>query len=69
VPGEIETELFGINDVGEVVGYYSDEMGDANGFAATAVPELSTWAMVLVGFAGLSFAGYRRTRKATSITA
>ncbi len=27
---------------------------------ATAVPEASTWAMMLVGFAGLGFAGYRR---------
>ena len=25
-----------------------------------AVPQLSTWAMMLVGFAGLAFAGYRR---------
>jgi PEP-CTERM motif len=28
-----------------------------------AVPEPSTWAMMLVGFAGLGFAGYRSTRK------
>ena len=28
----------------------------------TAVPELSTWAMMLAGFAGLGFAGYRRTK-------
>jgi PEP-CTERM motif len=27
------------------------------------VPEPSTWAMMLVGFAGLGFAGYRRTRE------
>jgi PEP-CTERM motif len=27
-----------------------------------SVPEPSTWAMTLVGFAGLAFAGYRRTR-------
>jgi PEP-CTERM motif len=27
------------------------------------VPEPSTWAMMLLGFAGLSFAGYRRARK------
>ena len=27
-----------------------------------AVPETSTWTMMLVGFAGLGFAGYRRTR-------
>ena len=29
-----------------------------------AVPEASTWAMMLAGFAGLSFLGYRRTIKA-----
>ena len=28
-----------------------------------AVPELSTWAMMLIGFAGLGFMGYRRARK------
>jgi hypothetical protein len=28
----------------------------------TAVPELSTYAMTLLGFAGLGFAGYRRSR-------
>jgi hypothetical protein len=30
-----------------------------------AVPEPSTWAMMLVGFAGLGFAGYRASRKTT----
>jgi hypothetical protein len=29
-----------------------------------AVPEPSTWAMLLMGFAGLGFVGYRRTRRA-----
>jgi hypothetical protein len=29
---------------------------------APAIPEPSTWAMMLVGFAGLGYAGYRRTR-------
>ena len=39
------------------------------GFApASGVPELSTWAMMLLGFAGLGFAGYRRTQKAPLIT-
>lgn len=28
---------------------------------APPVPELSTWAMLLIGFAGLAFAGYRRS--------
>lgn len=38
-------------------------------FAATsgsAVPEPSTWAMMLVGFAGLAYAGYRTSRKGAS---
>jgi PEP-CTERM motif len=29
----------------------------------SSVPEPSTWAMMVLGFAGLGFAGYRRTRK------
>jgi hypothetical protein len=33
------------------------------------VPEPSTWAMMLLGFAGLSFAGYRTTRKAAPVAA
>ena len=32
-----------------------------------AVPETSTWAMMLVGFAGLGFAGYRRAREPRAI--
>jgi hypothetical protein len=30
---------------------------------AAAVPEASTWAMMLFGFAGLGFMAYRRSRK------
>jgi unsaturated chondroitin disaccharide hydrolase len=32
------------------------------------VPEPSTWAMMLLGFAGLGFAGYRRARAGRSLT-
>jgi hypothetical protein len=32
-------------------------------FPATPIPEPSTWAMMLMGFAGLGYAGYRQTRK------
>jgi PEP-CTERM motif len=28
----------------------------------STVPEASTWAMMLAGFAGLGFAGYRKAR-------
>jgi PEP-CTERM motif len=34
-----------------------------------AVPEPSTWAMTLVGFAGLGFAGYRSTRRCAGLRA
>ena len=33
-------------------------------FTGGAVPEPSTWAMMLLGFAGLGFIGYRRARRA-----
>ena len=36
-------------------------------YVFAAIPEPSTWAMMLLGFAGLGFAGYRKTRKAVSI--
>ena len=39
--------------------------GDAAGAVLTAsVPEPSTWVMMLIGFAALGFAGYRRVRAA-----
>jgi PEP-CTERM motif len=49
LPGDIESGANAINDAGEVVGY-------------SAFPEPSTWAMMLLGFSGLGFAGYRRVR-------
>jgi hypothetical protein len=33
----------------------------------TGVPELSTWAMMLAGFAGLGFVGYRRREKNSAV--
>ena len=35
--------------------------------SGSTIPEPSTWAMMLIGFAGLGFVGYRRTRKGVSI--
>jgi hypothetical protein len=31
--------------------------------SGVATPELSTWAMMVLGFAGLGYAGYRRARE------
>jgi hypothetical protein len=35
----------------------------------SSVPEPSTWAMMLLGFAGLGLAGYRNGRRKIAITA
>jgi PEP-CTERM motif len=49
-----EPELFGAN-------YFIHSSLDA------PVPEPSTWAMMLIGFAGLCIAGYRASRKSSSV--
>jgi hypothetical protein len=38
-------------------------------FELTGVPEPSTWAMMLLGFAGLGFAGYRRAKRTQAVPA
>ena len=42
---------------------YENWYGFTVGTAAEAVPEPSTWAMILLGFAGLGFAGNSRSNK------
>jgi hypothetical protein len=62
----------GINGAGNVVGFYVNAAGDTIGFVSsplslslTPIPEASTWAMMLLGFAGLGFLVYRKGRKGT----
>ena len=76
-----ETSLFTSSEntgaPGFLVKFSSTEMFDSVSFAATngsafefaivAVPEPSTWAMMMLGFAGLGFAGYRSSRQPVSI--
>ncbi|MCK1642967.1 hypothetical protein IVA95_36770 [Bradyrhizobium sp. 157] len=39
------------------------------GVAVSAIPEASTWTMLILGFAGLGLAGYRRARRSAAIAA
>jgi len=60
------TIVNGINDAGQLVGFYANTSvaPDAvNGFLANPVPEPSTWAMMMAGFAGLGLFGYRANRR------
>lgn len=48
----------------------SDQQGNLlDNVTVTAVPEVSTWAMLLLGFVGLGFVGYRRTKARVSFAA
>jgi probable HAF family extracellular repeat protein len=74
--GMLGTEPFAINDLGQIVGWYYDGQENIHAFLATpnlfsfaknadasladAVPEPSTWAMMLTGLMGLGFLGLRR---------
>jgi hypothetical protein len=59
----------------DIVGHVPPPDGPITQFNAafsltgSAVPEPSTWAMMLLGFAGLGFAGYRHARKARPASA
>jgi hypothetical protein len=77
----VGTEPLAINDLGQIAGFYFDAQGNTHSFFATpnlfsfatnaaspladAVPEPSTWAMMLLGFVGLGLTGYRQRRKAS----
>jgi uncharacterized membrane protein len=55
LPGFTFSEAYAIDDVGQVVGFSGTP-------SPYVVPESSTWAMMLFGFAGLGLAAYRRAR-------
>jgi hypothetical protein len=60
------TQITGINNLGDISGFYTDANGTFHSFFATpAVPEPSSWAMILIGFAGLGFA-FRQSRRKPS---
>jgi probable HAF family extracellular repeat protein len=60
IAGSTLTDINSINNKGDIVGFYTDAAGATIGFVGSPIPEPSTWAMMLAGFAGLGFLGYRR---------
>jgi hypothetical protein len=61
---------FSVN-AGDTYGVYVYSVDSilGRGEIAVAAPEASTWAMMMLGFAGLGFAGYRASRKSVAFAA
>ena len=59
------TQITGINNSGEITGFYSDANGVFHGFVATAVPEPSSMALLGIGVASV-VVWARRRRKTTA---
>jgi hypothetical protein len=53
---------------GDAPGYVVTYNTSGTGIAPT-IPEPSTWAMMLIGFAGLSYVGWRRANRAKAAAA
>ena len=47
----------------------NSETSDLAGYEPSPVPEPATWAMMLIGFAGLGVAGYRGSGKGAALAA
>jgi hypothetical protein len=56
----------GNQDIGNILDNVTLSMNIVTG---PGVPEASTWAMMLVGFAGLGFVGYRASRRSAAFAA
>jgi hypothetical protein len=54
---------------GVVVASADNALDYVSAGVAASTPEPSTWAMMVLGFAGLGFAGYRKARKTVAIAA
>jgi YD repeat-containing protein len=64
---EGEITKFTYDAYGDVISMI-DPNGGTTSFAYFAVPEPSTWGTMLLGFAGLAFAGYRRAKRAAVVS-
>lgn len=56
------TQITGINNMGDLTGFYSDANGVFHGFLAVPTPEPATWPLAGLGLAAAWF-GKRRTRR------
>ena len=68
-PGSASTTINGLNDNGDIVVSTRTRLRTrSSGFVGAPAPEPSTWAMMLAGFVGLGFLGYRKACRGTLAT-
>jgi hypothetical protein len=61
------TTTVGVTDNFTVLTGGSNATGISNSFVENAIPEPSTWAMMVIGFVGLGYAAFRRSSKARAM--
>jgi probable HAF family extracellular repeat protein len=72
--GWVLEDAFANNDRGQIVGWGFNPLGQQEAYLLTpsgvgGVPEPSTWAMMILGFAGIGFMVYRRKSKPSLLAA
>jgi hypothetical protein len=61
------TSWIQVSDTAGFNGFTASSSQNAFEFDLAAIPEASTWAMMLLGFAGLGFVGYRKAKSGATV--
>ena len=61
--GSKYVNIFTTKDIASLTFYSESKAFEFDNLAVAAVPEASTWAMMILGFLGLGFFGYRKSSK------
>jgi PEP-CTERM motif len=66
-PTTVTTDVVTLGTTGDTILYYSRQNGTPSILEVSAVPEPSTWAMMILGFFGVGFMAYRRKQNGPSL--